>query len=113
MERVETEGRAGRNQALFREINERVATLCQTFDQQTPQDGWACECADLTCTEPIEMTLAEYESVRKDSTHFAVAPAEDHVFPDVERLIQRTPRYWVVEKFGDAADVAEQSDPTA
>jgi hypothetical protein len=34
--------RAARNQSLFREVNEPVAELNQTFEQLTPYGGWAC-----------------------------------------------------------------------
>jgi hypothetical protein len=33
---------AARNQSLFREVNEPVAELNQTFEQLTPYGGWAC-----------------------------------------------------------------------
>ena len=36
-------------------------------------------------------------------THFAVVPDERHVFADVERVVERHDRYWVVEKSGAAA----------
>ena len=34
-----------------------------------------------------------------------------HVQPDVERVIEQHRVYWVVEKFGEAAEVAEETDP--
>jgi hypothetical protein len=45
------------------------------------------------------------------STHFAVAPGEEHVLPDVERIVEKRERYWVVEMVGEAAAVAAQLDP--
>jgi len=56
------------------------------------------------------MTPEEYEELRTNPTHFAVAPAEMHIVPEVERVVEKRERYWVVEKQGEAAEVAEQPD---
>lgn len=109
IEQSERGARAGQNQSLFREINDRVETLSEGFSDILPTAEWICECAKLTCTERITMTLEEYTGVRASSTHFAVAPG--HVYPDVERVAARLEKYWVVEKLGEAADTAEQLDP--
>jgi hypothetical protein len=103
--------RAAQNQSLFREINERVKELNEGFSMVLPVGEWICECADDTCVERIELSAAEYEAVRIDGTHFLVAPGDEHVLFDVERVSQRTDRYWVVEAFGAAGVVAGESDP--
>jgi len=49
--------------------------------------------------------LAEYESVRSEPTHFLVAPG--HVWqPETERAVGEYETYVVVEKTGNAGDVA-------
>jgi hypothetical protein len=98
--------RAAENQALFRQVNERIKELNEVFDQLTPYASWACECANLGCIERIELTLAEYEELRAIPTRFAVAPDETHVVEGVERVVQQTGSYWVVEKVGEAAERA-------
>jgi hypothetical protein len=103
--------RAARNQSLFREINERVKQLNEGFSLVLPVGEWICECADDTCVERIELSAAEYEAVRIDGRHFLVAPGDEHVFLDVERVTERTDRYWVVEKFGTAGEMADRFDP--
>ena len=40
---------------------------------------------------------------------FLVTPG--HVQPEVEHVVEKHRVYWVVEKFGEAAEVAEQTDP--
>lgn len=104
----EHERRAGRNQALFREVNEEVG------DDQTHALSLAlvCECAEEACTERIELTPEEYEKLRENATHFAVVPSEKHVHREVEQIVELRERYWVVEKTGEAAAVAEQLDPS-
>lgn len=101
--------RAARNQSLFRDVNERVREINGGLDSPRSLDEWLCECADNGCTARIALTIQEYERVRDDPTHFIVAP--DHVFPEVERVIERQDDYWVVEKLGQAAAVAEELDP--
>jgi hypothetical protein len=100
--------RAAENQSLFRTVNERIAELNRTFDMLTPYGSWACECAQLSCIQRVDMTLAEYTAMRADPIRFAVAPADEHVIPDVEQVVERTDRYWIVEKTGAAAGRARE-----
>jgi hypothetical protein len=51
MEQPRQGERAARNQSLFREVNEQVASLNQMFDELTPYGSWACECASVDCLE--------------------------------------------------------------
>ena len=90
--------KAARNQALFREVNERVRGL----DYSNSHTEFVCECADPDCTETVGMDLDEYEEIRRVPTHFLVAAGMGHVFPNVERISERHPGYWVVEKSGEA-----------
>ena len=102
--------RAGRNQALLREVNERIVELNETFDQLSPYGTWMCECADTDCREQIEMTIAEYEAVRRHPNRFVIAPHGVHFYENVEHVVGETERYWVVEKIGEAARVSIELD---
>jgi len=100
------EERHGRNEALFREVNERIRDIT-TYDSDVE---FLCECADEDCRQAIHMTLGEYEGVRADPTHFAVVPG--HEMNDIENVILANDRFAVVEKrVGDATQVALESDP--
>jgi hypothetical protein len=101
--------RAATNQSLFREVNERVEDIAKALGLQQESVDFICECAHKECPERLEMTVAEYEAVRRVPTHFAVA--EGHELPDVERVVNRTSRYNVVAKFGVAGDLAMELDP--
>ena len=103
--------RTGENEALFREVNERLREREEDHSAWSIPLQWICECADEACTERIEMSLSEYEELRSQSTHFAVVPNEKHVSPDVEQIVKTFQDYWVVEKVGEAAEVAEETDP--
>jgi hypothetical protein len=105
------EERAARNQSLFREINERIEDLNEGSGLAWSVGEWICECANDTCTERVSMTTDEYESVRKDGTRFFVAPSDEHVWHDVELVVARNERYWILEKIGQAGVMAKAADP--
>jgi hypothetical protein len=98
--------RAARNQRLFRQVNEQVKDVNRPFSEAVAAPDWVCECADTTCIERISLTIDEYEALRSDSRHFAVAPSPSHVFFEVENVVRQTERYWIVAKIGTAAAVA-------
>jgi hypothetical protein len=72
---------------------------------------WLCECANVDCVEQLAMTLAEYSSVHGSPVRFVVAPGPKHVFLDAEVVVVREERFWVVEKFGEAAEAATDGSP--
>ena len=101
--------RIGKNEALFRAVNEQVTSL-----GPSPRDdqaiGILCECADANCLKQIRITLTEYESVRQNSARFAVV--QGHEMPEFERIIESTDRYHVIEKHaGTPQKVARDTDP--
>jgi 5-bromo-4-chloroindolyl phosphate hydrolysis protein len=102
----EREVRAARNQSLFRSINERMESLNEAFESLTSTFAIACECADVTCVEMLEIEPQEYEAVRAEPRHFAVRPG--HVYSDVETVVREGHEYVVVEKVGVAGEVAEE-----
>ena len=100
--------RLGLNEALFRSINERIEAGTWPAEQSETA-AFRCECAALGCNLLLEMTLAEYEAVRLNPRRFIVAPG--HELPEVEVVVRRTENYFVVEKVGDAGEVADDTDP--
>jgi len=103
--------RAARNESRFREHNERIeAHNAAHHWVDPPFADWVCECARGDCALPVQLTIAEYESVRSEPTRFLVLPSEEHVDAEFERVVERYERYWVVEKVGRAGDVSEELD---
>ena len=100
--------RLAHNEALFREINERIEAGTWVG---SPADrlAFACECAALGCNVLVELTVSEYESVRAHPRHFLLAAG--HELPAIETVVHRGDGYVVVEKRGDAGKAAEASDP--
>lgn len=104
------EERIGLNEAVFREVNERIDALAETFDLTSEMLDLVCECGDANCVERITMTHPEYEQVRSESRRFAVYPG--HEIPDVERVVDKRKGYDIVEKVEGASErIAEQTDP--
>jgi len=98
----------GRHQSLFREVNERIEELAETFDLKD-ELTILCECGSGDCAERIALSEDEYEQLRRIPTHFAVLPG--HEIPDVERVVERHDGFVVVEKFGESAQAAIRLDP--
>jgi hypothetical protein len=103
----ERDKRLARNEVLFREVNERVDELAA--DHQYPDQHYLCECANPDCTFQVQMARSEYEKVRSDPTWFFVLPG--HYTPEIEKLVTKNERHWVVEKVGEAAEYVEHLDP--
>ncbi len=104
-DRQQVEG--ARTQSLFREVNERIEAI--TSEQRVVDGEVLCECAKEQCTASIPLTLEEYEAVRRIPTHFFVVPG--HEVPEIERVVEETERYVVVEKFGQGGIAAVRLDP--
>jgi hypothetical protein len=105
----ERDERAARNEAMFRRVNERLEEVNQGFQVVTDNAQFVCECASIDCTEQIELTLPEYEALRRVPTRFVIKP--DHLLPEDERVVERHGEYLVVEKVGHAGARARQLDP--
>jgi hypothetical protein len=103
---MEKERRA-RNEALFREVNERVQEL--TGDDGSVLAGFVCECSRQGCTHLLQVTHAQYEAVRENPKRFLVLLG--HEDAKVDRVVERHDGYLVVEKFGVASDLVIEEDP--
>jgi hypothetical protein len=102
------EQRLALNEALFRDVNERIREISDSFGQKDSTYDFLCECSDPECVERVVLTAAEYEFVRADSTRFVVA--KGHAMPEIESVVDQAKDHVVVEKEGAAADVAVHLD---
>jgi hypothetical protein len=104
------EERIAHNEARSRTLNER--TRANMAGTRMVMTYFQCECWQPDCTERIRLSLDDWKLVRAEPNQFAVAP--HHVAESVEAVIQRCGDFWLVEKFGEAGNVAEElarSDP--
>jgi hypothetical protein len=96
-----------RNEALFREVNERVQEVSE--ERATLMTDFVCECGDSGCTETIPLRDAEYEHVRADPLLFVVVPG--HEILEVETVIEEHERFNVARKHVAEAALAQDTDP--
>jgi hypothetical protein len=98
----ERERRIGENESYWRQVNEL----------SPPEPGvlnpMFCECGRLECRERVPMTAEEYADVRSSATTFLVSPG--HAITDVETVVETTERFEVVQKQGEAARAAIESE---
>jgi hypothetical protein len=106
---TDRERRLARNEALFRGVNEKVVEVSgEPGGPDTPLEI-VCECGREDCVNQVVVTLAEYERVRSAPTHFVVKPG--HELSEVDRVVEQTDRFAVVEKEEGEAAVARETDP--
>jgi hypothetical protein len=101
------EQRAARNEALFREVNENIARLEERHGTTATEPAYVCECANAGCAEQVAIDPETYRRVRQQPRLFFVRPG--HEGPQFERIVERHENYLIVEKTGDAGEVAEQT----
>jgi hypothetical protein len=107
------EKRRAHNEALFREVNERVEEVATGLlgygEANGLLIGFICECGQEDCSESLEIRHSRYEAVRSDPRCFLVLPGHEDL--DIARVVERHSRFLVVEKIGEAAEIAVEHDP--
>jgi hypothetical protein len=103
--------RKAANEAVFREVNERIEGLQRTFAVAEHEPlHIVCECDRLDCMERIAVAVEVYEGVRASPDLFVVA--DGHEDRAVEKVVDSGPAYLVVRKRpGEPREVAESTDP--
>jgi hypothetical protein len=94
--------RSAKNEALFREVNERIHEVGERL-QVLPDDDrldFRCECGRAACEESVSLTPSQYRDVRSDVDRFVVVPG--HEDTGIERVVDRGDRYVVVDKKPEA-----------
>jgi hypothetical protein len=93
------EARLARNEAIFREVNERIAELSENWVGD--EFHIVCECATVGCQSMLGISLEDYRAVREHPLRFIVAPG--HTVSDIEDLVERRGDFEVVEKHAELA----------
>jgi hypothetical protein len=96
------------NETRSREINEWIDESNESVDGVA--SPFVCECSDGECTSTITLTHLEYEEVRADGTHFAIAM--NHESPDLDVMVAERIGFAIIRKLpGMPARLATASDP--
>jgi hypothetical protein len=104
---------AATNQSLYREVNERVLELTQSWGHPVTVDV-VCECWDGACAEPLTVAVDDYHRIRADALTFVVRPG--HVDLDVEVVVEETgdaARFLEAVEEGQALVAARRNDAGA
>lgn len=99
------------NEALFREVNERVQEKADGHGDDGHVYAYFCECSRRDCVERVHRTSAEYEEIRAHGARFILVAG--HQIDEIENVVDVAPDLVVVEKQGVAGDRAETLDPRA
>ncbi|MGE5690745.1 MAG: hypothetical protein ACM33B_09330 [Pseudomonadota bacterium] len=96
------------NEALFREVNERIAEITDAHDVSPSEPvSFVCECSALSCGGQVTLTLEEYRRARARRRVFVVVPGHERL--DIERVVERAEGWSLVEKLGEAGVVADET----
>jgi hypothetical protein len=110
MEMSENQRRKAANEAVFRDVNERIETLQHAFATAEHQPlHIICECDRLDCNGMLTVTVETYERVRSDSALFFVRPGHDD--GSVEDVVDTGGDYMIVRKRpGEPQEIAAQTN---
>jgi hypothetical protein len=106
--------RQARNEALFREVNERIAQLGERAQAWSP-DGvveFLCECGEEGgCGQRVRVPIPVYERVRSQDDRFVVRPGHETL--EIERAVEWSDDYVVVDKLPPAEPFVEDDPRSA
>ena len=88
------ETRAAQAEALFREVNERIAESVVRFEGD--EGDFVCECSDEACAHRITVPLEDYERVREHGERFLLEPG--HEDESIETTVRDAGDFRIVEK---------------
>jgi hypothetical protein len=107
----EREGRIAKNEAVFRAANREIEHADEAAGGDTQQViEVLCECGRDGCSGLITLTIAEYDDAHSQADRFVVLAG--HESSGIEGVVEERAGYLVVDKFGEAEKIAEESADT-
>jgi hypothetical protein len=104
----ERQERIAKNETVFRAANREIEHADREAGGGSDQVlEVLCECGQQGCSAVITLTVADYDGVRSQDDRFVVA--RGHESTDIERVVEEREGYLVVDKFGEAEEIAEES----
>ncbi len=100
--------RIAKNEAMFRAANERIELEAEAAGMGGVSVPFVCECPDPSCTDTLELTLADYEAVRTGPTRFFTIPGHQAlaVQANAAVVVEERDDVCIAEKIGIAGEVA-------
>ena len=104
----ERDERIAKNETVFRAANREIEQADKEAGAGPDQlIEFLCECGRQECGEVITMTVADYDGVHAQADRFVVL--RGHESPEIEKVVEERAGYLVVDKFGEAEDIAEHA----
>ena len=99
------EERIAENEAFCRDLNRSKDDWLRSGLQAA---GFRCECWRIDCVVRLRLSKEEWQEVRARPERFAVAPGHvaTVVEPGVEEVVKEYEHFWIVEKRGEAGEIA-------
>lgn len=101
--------RIARNEAMYRAVNRELEEASEDAGggPDAPLEI-LCECGEPGCNTMLTLTIGEYDEAHGQRDRFIVAV--EHEDPQIERVVVRRDRYLVVDKFGEAEQIAVKEE---
>ena len=102
--------RIAKNEAVFRAANREIEQADQASGSGPEQViEVLCECGQRGCGGVISLTVADYDAAHSQDDRFVVL--RGHESTEMEKVVEEHAGYLVVDKFGEAEEIAERNDP--
>jgi hypothetical protein len=103
----EREERIAKNETVFRAANREIEHAEQEEGGGTHRAiEVLCECGRPECSGLIQLTIAEYNDVHSQDDRFVVVRGHENA--GIENVVEERADYLVVDKFGEAEEIAER-----
>ena len=124
MAETPSQRRLAENEVVFRQTNQQIPKNLAAVKELAEEDNqqsivkniddipvsFYCECSDEKCRERIVLKPAEYTALHQNSSQFIVIPG--HEVPTIERVVNKSNDYLVVEKYETPPETATELNPT-
>ena len=101
--------RVAKNEAMHRAVNREIENVAEDFGERGGDTiDVLCECGQPGCTSLLSLTIADYDRVHGQRDRFIVA--HGHMDPELERVVEESGEYLVVDKFGEAEATDEEEE---
>ena len=102
----ERDQRIAKNETLLRATNRELEQADQAEGATLGQlNEVLCECGRQGCSGVITMTFMDYDDVHSQADRFVVLRGHENT--DIEKVVEERAGYLVVDKIGEAEDIAE------
>jgi hypothetical protein len=101
------EERVARNEELFLVVNREIEKLEEKLGHSEVLT-LLCECSKKHCLDTLDVEPAAYQRVRSNPLLFFLVPGHEDL--EVERVVEQTPQYLVVEKLGRTAAAVREKN---